>query len=283
MDDLQSVLAQQDTANDREVVVFGDHVNSLVRKALAAVALLLGGHLVFAAGRVVNNAYNRAYLARTDKLFLAELNRAGLTQLIDAFMGRFNSQINWFKEILLATPGGEKFAESANSYSPDTARNLALFQQNTAEQIEELIQRSAQNMRYALLRSLGNLKKDEVLAVANAALDSLPAQLSQLSSTSVSTFYRTVADIGFQKIEAVHGPLAYRYVGPPSGDPVIRPFCEHLMKLVEGGRTFTRAEINAMDNGQRQWGMGDVFTSGGGFQCRHGWAVVVEVPSGNPA
>lgn len=57
----------------------------------------------------------------------------------------------------------------------------------------------------------------------------------------------------------------YMYVGPL--DPVTREFCAPLV-----GHTFTRDEIDGMDNGQS----GDVFSDGGGWNCRHEWVGVTD-------
>ena len=51
---------------------------------------------------------------------------------------------------------------------------------------------------------------------------------------------------------------AYIYVGPI--DERTRDWC-----LSRVGRVFTRAQIDAMDNGQ----IPDPFTTGGGYNCRH--------------
>lgn len=54
----------------------------------------------------------------------------------------------------------------------------------------------------------------------------------------------------------------FAYLGPV--DALMRPFCAtHI------GKVYTRAEIDALDNGQR--GMEDVFLHGGGYNCRHLW------------
>jgi hypothetical protein len=55
----------------------------------------------------------------------------------------------------------------------------------------------------------------------------------------------------------------YAYVGPV--DAIIRPFClEHI------GRVYTKAEIDALDNGQ----LPNPFLTGGGYNCRHLWAPI---------
>lgn len=55
----------------------------------------------------------------------------------------------------------------------------------------------------------------------------------------------------------------YAYVGPV--DAIIRPFClQHI------GKVYTKAEIEALDNGQ----LPNPFLTGGGYNCRHLWAPI---------
>jgi len=55
----------------------------------------------------------------------------------------------------------------------------------------------------------------------------------------------------------------------PTGplDQNTRKFCRRLLM---SGRTYTRAEIDAMSNGQTR----DVYTTFGGYNCRHKWVAV---------
>jgi hypothetical protein len=52
----------------------------------------------------------------------------------------------------------------------------------------------------------------------------------------------------------------YAYLGPV--DTKVRPFCRQHV-----GKVYTRAEIDALDNGQ----LNNVFLTGGGYNCRHVW------------
>jgi len=60
------------------------------------------------------------------------------------------------------------------------------------------------------------------------------------------------------------GAENFTYLGPFDGK--VRPFCAALL-----GGTFTKEEIMEMDNGQT----GDVFSDGGGWNCRHQWLAVM--------
>ena len=51
-----------------------------------------------------------------------------------------------------------------------------------------------------------------------------------------------------------------------------RPFCERLLK---SDRTYTREEIDRMNNGQ----IPNVFVTCGGFSCRHQWVLSALAPA----
>jgi hypothetical protein len=77
-------------------------------------------------------------------------------------------------------------------------------------------------------------------------------------NTHIDTFSRTV-----NGVRAVNNGIErFRYDGPPPE----RRFCQGIW-----GKVFTLEEIDSMDNGQ----LGDVFFSGGGYNCRHWWTPVV--------
>jgi hypothetical protein len=84
----------------------------------------------------------------------------------------------------------------------------------------------------------------------------------------------TIANTGlaaFDRIDAFRqareaGVTRFKFVGPPAE----RPFCrDHL------GKTYTRAEIEQMNNGQ---GL-PVATYAGGYNCRHTWQADVSIPA----
>lgn len=83
--------------------------------------------------------------------------------------------------------------------------------------------------------------------------------------TQVNSFFRAAT--------VENGNLAgvqrYKYAGPRSGTAKTpdapRPFCRSLL-----GRVFTVEEIQQMNNGQTS----NVFTTGGGFKCRHRWVPI---------
>jgi len=73
----------------------------------------------------------------------------------------------------------------------------------------------------------------------------------------MSTWYRTATDRAFQIIEKdlPAQEIWYECSGPD--DKLTRPFCEHPL---DANKTYTRAEIEKMDNGQ----LPNVFLTGAG-------------------
>ena len=87
---------------------------------------------------------------------------------------------------------------------------------------------------------------------------SLP-RIRTLYDTSVSIYGRQV-----ELLQAGNDPeTLFVYMGPV--DDVIRPFCEDLV-----GKVLSRAEIDALDNGQ----LPNVMLTGGGYNCRHGFTEI---------
>lgn len=86
-----------------------------------------------------------------------------------------------------------------------------------------------------------------------------------IARTAISGFDGTNAAVQAEKA----GTDRYTYQGPPAE----RFFCQNLLNESAGGRSWTRAEIEAMDNGQ---GL-DPFIYKGGYNCRHFWEPAEEV------
>jgi hypothetical protein len=85
-------------------------------------------------------------------------------------------------------------------------------------------------------------------------IDASEAQIGTLYDTSVSIYGRQV-----EALQAGGDPeTPFLYAGP--ADVKTRPFCRFRV-----GKVFTRAQIDAMTNGQ----IDNVFLTGGGYNCRH--------------
>lgn len=88
------------------------------------------------------------------------------------------------------------------------------------------------------------------------------AEALDLEFAEARTLYDTATAVYGREIEALKsGPEdVFLYSGPI--DNQMRPFClQHI------GKVFSRAAIDALDNGQ----LADTFLTGGGYNCRHIW------------
>jgi hypothetical protein len=95
-------------------------------------------------------------------------------------------------------------------------------------------------------------------------LDDLATSLD-VEMSEARTLYDTTVNVFGRQVEAMKSQPddVYAYMGP--ADVKLRPFCrEHV------GKVFTRAEIDALDNGQ----LPNVFLTGGGYNCRHQFIAV---------
>jgi hypothetical protein len=100
----------------------------------------------------------------------------------------------------------------------------------------------------------------------NAILDDLANALDDELS-QVRTLYDTMTSTFGRQVEALKSTgepdELFAYLGPV--DSKMRPFCKERI-----GRIYTRAEIDAMDNGQ----LPNVFMTAGGYNCRHSFTAV---------
>lgn len=98
-------------------------------------------------------------------------------------------------------------------------------------------------------------------------LDDLSTALD-LELYHARTLYDTTVSVFGRQVEAMKAQPedVFAYLGPM--DEKTRPFCRRHV-----GKVYTRAAIDAMDNGQ----LPNVFLVGGGWQCRHTWIAISKV------
>lgn len=105
----------------------------------------------------------------------------------------------------------------------------------------------------------GSRSVERILADLADIIDASEPQIATLYDTSVSIFGRQI-----EALQAGDDPEdTFLYAGP--ADKKTRPFCRAHV-----GKVFTRAAIDALDNGQ----IDNVFLTGGGYNCRHVWMEV---------
>lgn len=126
------------------------------------------------------------------------------------------------------------------------------------------------------LLSIGGLRPRDLAEAIARESGKMMAHATTIADTAQSTFYRTIAERGFARIEQRQPkaqPLAYSYYGPD--DKLNRPFCKRILDAQAKGRAYTRPEIEAMDNGQ----LPNPFLTGGGYRCRHQWTLAISPPA----
>lgn len=93
------------------------------------------------------------------------------------------------------------------------------------------------------------------------------AEVLETSEPRIQTLYDTAVSIYGRVVESIAAgddpETRFAYMGPV--DDKTREFC-----LARVGKIYSRVDIDAMDNGQ----IGDVFLTGGGYNCRHVWMEV---------
>lgn len=260
--------------------MFDAELTRIILRAQAATIAKLTANLSFVRGKLLPSPYNRTQLRKLSQLFLKEMREQGFEDLVDAFVTQFSGQVKFFKEVLQQTLGKtDAAALGAVTLGAADRKFLAMSQADAATWIESVVDVAAARMRNKALLTVGGLTPERLANLVSTELGKTPGEARTIAATTISSFYRTLADISFRHVEADKNyTVFYRYVGPPSGDPVIRPFCQRMMEQVEDGTTWTREEIEQMRNGQ----LPDVFTTGGGYNCRHQW-IVAQLVKNNAA
>ncbi len=257
----QAAVDSHDDEVSLEVDRFEGKVNHRLHQAELLLLLWLIGALSVKHGVIAATAANMLLLESIPTQFDKFLTEVGFDAEVSSFVSGFGSQIDAFGRLLRTTGNkGFKFTKS----------DLDLFvakQKLSTLTLVGVAQAAADRARDLASLSIG-ARVAELHDLVTDSLASISPRLKKAARLELMTFYRTVADQGYRLIEQVSpGVARYAYVGPGAGDPVIRPFCKHLMIQAAAGRTWTRAEIDTMDNLQ----LPNVMVSGGGFNCRHIW------------
>ena len=245
---------------DALVANFERELQCVVASAQARTLAVLRENLKVENGNIRRTAGNAKTLRQLDTIFLQQLDRAGYQHLLNEFTGRFPGQLPFFQETLEAIGQGPvKFS----------ARDLQVFADqgvSVKDGLDAVAESVASEAKRRILLSVGGLPFADLSESLAGYLQRTVKDASGLAETAVATYYRMIADRGYQLIQSdlPSEVLRYRFYGP--WDRLTRPFCKHLL---QGGKSYTRDEVDGMDNGQ----IPNVFITGGGFRCRHQWLI----------
>lgn len=258
---------------DNQVSLFEDTLKDIVAAARAEVLTILGRKLSVVDGIISKTKSNQRVLQDVDRIFQRAMKRAGYDALVQEYVRTFNGQFDFFQDTLDLL-GKEIGRDLTITFSARDKRLFVQQQVSTVQMLDSVVDQVAANAERSAMFSVGGLKVGQLTAAIAQHLDETVGRATTLADTSLSTFYRTISDRGYRMVERdlpASIPAVYKYAGP--SDKLVRPFCRKCLAMTAAGQTWTRAQIDAMINGQ----LPNVFLTCGGFNCRHQWVMVLRV------
>ncbi|TAL08409.1 MAG: hypothetical protein EPO02_13070 [Nitrospirae bacterium] len=216
------------------------------------------------ATRFARSPANAAAIRWLGPAFERQLASEGYGTLVTAFVGQFPAQFEFFQKTLslLKLPRIDWAAADERAFR---AQQIA-----SIDALQSVVKAVGENAKRRALMNIGGLKVDQLAELLQSELGKTLPQATGLAETATSIFYRTIAERGYARFEDAGIEVKFRYYGPD--DRITRPFCK---RLVESGKAYDRAAIDAMDNGQ----VPNVFISAGGYRCRHQWILAIDSES----
>lgn len=272
--DLQKVIDDHSDSLDSLVGGFQSDMEIIVGKAAQSLLASLSSEIDAAGGLVESTRGNQKFFAGLDGRFEAAMDAEGYGKLVDSFTNSFNGQFEWFDKVVNTIT-----AQMDNPLPPvklDRTDLAELTAQRLGSKtlLQGAVEKASARARQAATLSMGGLPVKELTKQLHEVFQTSVSEAANVAETSISTFYRTITDKGYQVIENdLPGfELRYNYEGPL--DKLNRPFCLKLERLARAGKTWTRDMINKMKNGQ----LPNVFRTCGGYRCRHQW--IISIPKG---
>lgn len=267
MADLQDIQRQHDRYIDSLIANFQRELNSITAGAMARTQARLQETLSVTDGRIDRTAGNSREFRKLDSVILQELDRGGFQKVLDELVAQFPGQLPYFQEVLDTLSASMVTPLPPVKFGPRDIQVLGAQAAVARDGIEAVMESVASRVKNRVMLSVGGSSfSDLVATLAESAQRGLP-EVVGLAETATSTYYRVIADRGYQIIDdETPGTLRYRPYGP--FDSLTRPFCR---RLLSSGKTYTRVEIDHMYNGQ----IPNVFISFGGWRCRHSWIISV--------
>lgn len=251
------------------LATFEEELRLLVLKAQSRVLAQLQRTLSITDGMIDQTPGNMRLMRNLNNLFIRELQRGGLDALLETFVGEFKGSLPYLTEILKDLSSQMQRPLELGKLGKQDFAVLSSFQANTVSGLETVMEAAAGQAMQRGLFVVGGLKFGDLVQSLTTKFEASIGNARSLADTAMSTFYRTATDRVFQTIQSEQEEeLKYRYSGPD--DKLTRPFCRHL---VEGDGSYTRAQIDRMNN--HQFPVGSVFFTGGGWNCRHSWLMDV--------
>jgi len=280
----QEIAARQDRYITSVTSGFQERLARIVTQAQGRMIVTLTERLRLDTDGVVElTAANQNTLRSLSGLFQEYMNDAGHQDLVTAYVGQFDGTLPFFQETLNALSETMRAPLPEVGFSARDTRAFSSMRIGAATNLDSVIEAAGNNAMRQALFSVGGIPFRDLVDVISEQFGRSIQESSGIGSTAMSTYYRTVANRGFEIIEAdlPEMKIRYTYVGPL--DNLTRPFCRRMVAAARGGRSWTRDEISAMNNGTS---LSNVMVHGGGWNCRHQLVLATDLigrPSAAPA
>lgn len=221
-------------------------------------------------GEIPATVGNMRVLQDLDIQFQAAMKSAGYDSLTLAWVKQFPEQLPLLTETLRTISKTLKVPLNVSALGKVSEQQVLVHQQSaTLEGLHNIVAKVAINGKRRALAKVNGLEPRKLADMIAKSFGVTDGQARTLAATGIATFYRVATARAVQQIEK-ETPLRYVYDGPD--DRLTREFCHTLKSDMRAGKSWSRAEIEAMDNGQ----LPNPFISCGGYNCRHQWRVALE-------
>jgi hypothetical protein len=249
------------------------------RRQLARIVLTAQGRLVSyladnlsqTDGVIDQTPGNLSILRGLDRRFYSIMREVGYEELNQSFATQFDGQLPFFQEIIQALSDEMKTPLTMPDWSARDLRTFSSMRLGAAASLNTVAETAGNNAMRQALFSFGALPFRTITDVLAREFTRSIGEAETLGATAMATYYRTVADRGYQIIEEDNPDweIRYGYEGPL--DVLTRPWCVKMVNRSRAGTTWKRAEIDAMaaDSSRGRSQPSNVFTTCGGFNCRH--------------
>jgi hypothetical protein len=264
--DLAEINRRQDAYYDSMVAAFEEHLRAVISKAQAKMAGYLQASLSITDGRIDQTPGNLRIVRTLDDRFMDFLNDSGYSSLLNGYVGSFGGQKAFLQDTL------EYLGYEPVAFTATDLKLFSSFQMNAVSSMTAIAEGAAATAMQQALFSIGGLKFSDLIESLASKIDASLPRVRTIAETAMTTYYRTLTDQVFQKIERGLPEIEqrYRYSGPE--DARTRPFCDRLLRA---DSAYSRAQIGEMDNHQ----LPNVYLSCGGFNCRHVWILDSRKPA----
>lgn len=262
-DPIRAALKRHALAVDAVVERFISDLDAVVARAQATVQndllrLLKLDH----EHKVRSLPSNVRVLRRLPDLWQQALDSAGLQSVIQRYLDAFPGQLHAFQEILQTINQQIDTRFPVPTFGNDDKRFFNQIRISAGADLASLIDNAAANVVGRTASS--GVSFSRIIVPLVKLTESVAPRAGSMAATSLTAFYRTVSQVGYQKIQDDQKqPLLYDYLGPD--DPLTRPKCHQWVQR-SLNRPFTGKEVDQLDNETQFM---PVWQFGGGPRCRH--------------